>query len=190
MILSYQAFSILLRDSLRDWRKISPGILAGGLSYFASISLPPLVIILGDLLGHYAGSRDIYLQLGDTVGAKIFQSALHWVDLARQTRTPTRTVLSTILLLFVASRVFAHLQTVYQIIWEHPTEHRNFRQSFFKHTVIPLVLILTTGLMTFIFVLAAPALGAMSLWMKNMVPWYRAVRKFINFCSCPWESLR
>lgn len=181
MSLSLKTFPRLLLDSYRDWRKISPGILAGALSYFASISLPPLVVIIGDVMGHYAGSREIYLGLGDTVGAKILQSGLRWIDLARQTRTPTRTLISTLLLVFVASRVFAHLQTVYQIIWEHPTEHRNFRQSFFKHTVIPLVLILATGVLTFVFVLIAPMVGAMSLWMKNMVPWTRAVRKFLNF---------
>jgi membrane protein len=181
MRFSSNKFFQLLVNSYQDWRKISPGILAGALSYFASISLPPLVVILGDVMGHYAGSKAVYQEWGDTIGAKTFQSALHWINLARQTRTPTRTLISTLLLVFVASRVFAHLQTVYHILWDHPTAQRNFRQSFFKHTVVPLVLIVATGISTFVFVLVAPALGAMSLWMRNMVPWYRAFRKFLNF---------
>src|ERR1700691_2641606 len=98
MRLSSHTFPRLLHQSYRDWRKISPGILAGALSYFASISLPPLVVIIGDVMGHYAGSREIYMQLGDTVGAKILESAIRWINLASQTRTPTRTLISTLLL--------------------------------------------------------------------------------------------
>ena len=70
MSLSVKRLERLVRDTFRDWRKISPGILAGGLSYFASISLPPLVVIIGAALGNLLEGREILLRLDETVGSK------------------------------------------------------------------------------------------------------------------------
>jgi len=175
------SFKKLCRLTFNDWRESSPGLLAGALAYFASISLPPLVIVLGAVLEHFVGRREVFFQLHETVGAKATQAALHWVNLARQNRTPSRTLWSVVLLAVVASRVFAHLQTVYRVIWRESVVERGLRQGLLKHTIVPFFLVLSSGLFTLAFLLLVPVTDALGqvVRYRGVVPFQ--VGHILNF---------
>src|SRR5437899_2593712 len=116
----------LARETWRDWRALPPGILAGALAYFACISLPPLALIVGAIFGRLLERHALLFQLRETLGGKTARAVLHWIGLAGSARTPARTLLSSLLLAVIASRVFAHLQTVYRLIWGQPATEPTF----------------------------------------------------------------
>jgi len=173
-----ETWTDLARETFRDWRALSPGILAGALAYFACISLPPLALIVGALFGRFVERHALLFELKETLGGKTARALLSWITLAAASRTPTRTLLSSLALAVIASRVFAHLQTVYRLVWGLPPIPSSLRHGIIKHAVIPALMIVAAGIFTLGFVFILPAVD----WLGQTGRLSAQLHHAMNFC--------
>ncbi|HMH22540.1 MAG TPA: YhjD/YihY/BrkB family envelope integrity protein [Puia sp.] len=127
-----KAFFSLLRDAFREFQLNDPLRMAAATSFFASFALPPIMIILTEVLGLFGNPRTIrhglIVQLGMAMDKNIALQTreilrnLHNLTLNRGMR-----IAGFVFLLFVATTLFEVIKNSLNQLWKiRLKEHRGF----------------------------------------------------------------
>jgi len=120
----------LFRLTLRHWREDNCSLLAAGLAYYTTISLAPLSVVglavVAKLMGKGASLGQLSSSLSVVVGRPMALSVESLVLEVYRLEMAKVTLVSSLVLLWVASLVFGHLQRTLNIVW-HANPRRGVR---------------------------------------------------------------
>ena len=110
----------LLRDAWRGWREDDAPQLGAALAYFTILSFAPLVLILlavgGEVYGDAAARAEILQWTGRIFGPQGPEITRTVLEQTPESGTAVG-IVSGLVLLFVATRVFTHLQRAMNHVW-------------------------------------------------------------------------
>ncbi len=139
--------------TLRHWREDNCPLIAAGLAYYTIISLVPLFILAlslsGLLLGPIASMNRLAPALESLVGAQIAVPIERMIGEAARRGWGGATLVSVVVLLWVASNVFAHLERALNILWE--TQGRGGVRGALRTRLWAFGMVMGVGLLVLIF---------------------------------------
>ena len=163
----------ILKDAASDWVDDGAMRLSSSLAYYAIFSLAPLLVILisiaGLVFGEEAARGELSQQIASLAGkgaGEAIQSAVQ-SSAAQKSTGVLATVLSTALLLFGASTVFAELKDSLNIIWGVVVKPgRPFftllRDRFFSFSIV-----LAIGFLLLVSLVISVLVAALGLYMSG-----------------------
>ena len=177
----------LLKDAASDWIDDGAMRLSSSVAYYAIFSLAPLLVILISIAGFAFGEEAARGQLsqqiaiiagqgaGDAIQAAVKSSA------AQQSGGLLATILSTGLLLFGASTVFAELKDALNSIWGVIVKPgRPFftllRDRFFSFSIV-----LAIGFLLMVSLVVSAALAALGKWWGGWFAGWDVLLEILNF---------
>lgn len=209
LVVRFEGYVMLLKETYRRWRDIRPELLAGGLAFFAILSATPLLVILIGLLRTVVAKANVIAQLDAVLSPQVGDLVREWLLPAHGSGLATLTAFSTLVLLHSASQVFIQLRASLNVIWDVPEKARSSWQGILKSTAVPLLMILAAGLLVLAFVLldggieiASRNLGTAGL--GHVVPWkiaslicslvlftlfFAGIFKLIPFRELRWRNI-
>ncbi|MBE0428835.1 MAG: YihY/virulence factor BrkB family protein [Thermoleophilia bacterium] len=170
-----------IRMSAREWLDDKASMLAAALSFFAILSLAPLLLLIvsvtGILIGEGEAKQEIISRAGDAVGESGRVLAQTVLDNAgRSAGGVLGAILGAVLLLFGATGLFAQLQSALNRVWHVEPEPGKGARKFLKKRLLSFLVILGVGfLLLFSLVLgaittAAAEWSATFLGVSNWLP--------------------
>lgn len=142
----------LLKETFRDWRGDNASLLAAGLSYYAILSLAPMLVLGLVLVARFYPEDDaqmrITLQVARLIGPRI-SSALSGVldEASRPSGGAFAIVTSLVTLLIGASGAFAQLMNALDVIWNvRPSGKRGVLGTVFDR-LLAFAMVLVFGLL-------------------------------------------
>lgn len=167
-----EATGEILRDAWQGWREDHATEWGAALAYYAILSFAPLVLIL------LAVAREVY---GDEA-ARV--EILRWTGRLFGPRAPdvARTIIeqtpesgaaigigSGLILLFVATRVFTHLQTAMNHVWNVEWSGGNLR-GILRTRLRAFLMVLILAALLILAVAASGILVFLSSWVDRVLP--------------------
>jgi len=175
----------LARLAFEEWSNDKASRLAAALSYYAAISLAPLLILLigiaGLVFGREAAAHQIASQIQGLVGQ---ESAQVIQDIITQANKPSTgiisTIIGTVVLLFGASGVFGALQDGLNTIWEvAPKPGRGFF-GIIKDRFLSLAMVVGVGFLLLVSLVISAGLAAFGKYVGGVLPLHWLVLAIIN----------
>jgi membrane protein len=150
------ALSELFRCAWRDWNEDQASRLAASLAYYTTLSLAPMVVLgvlLLKLLG-FDGQQAIEQQMGMLMGGAGRDMAREMIESARASDGWLAAIVSSLVLLWGASNVFAELQSSMNAIWEVQLRPDLGWRETIRRRFLPLAMVFGIGflLLTSLFV--------------------------------------
>lgn len=185
MIKSIAFFWSTTVKGFAHFRKNKPLLLAAATSFFTIFSLPPITILVVNLLSFYFFQadrirNDLFAQLestfGETSAQQISNIANNFQDMADNT---FYTIIGSVFLVFVATTLFYVVQMAIHQIWriKHTDELK------FKHRLIQrgisLIMILAAGILMLVTLLSEATLGLIGEYVGEMYPQFNEVLVFV-----------
>jgi membrane protein len=148
-----QAVLALLRSAYEEWKRDNALMLAAAVSFYATFSLAPLLVLLLNagafVFGEHAARSRLLEFVDDAVGAKAAR-AVERLILAASKTDAGATAVSVVLLVLASSAVFRQLKIALNIVLDVPTKRDRGMLRFLKTrgfaalvAVIGIVLILS-----------------------------------------------
>jgi membrane protein len=164
-----------LKSSYSRWSEHDDQTTAAALSYFAALSLAPLLVftiaITGIVFGHEGARNAILNQMTALTGNAGGESIKNILE---HSESPQRgiiaSVVSVLMLIFGASGVFSHLRTALNRIWDvKPKQHAGIgqwvREQFFSY-----IMVIGIGFLLLVSLLVSGALAAAGKFIGGFVP--------------------
>ncbi len=149
--------------------------MSAALAYYALFALPPLLIILINVLGYFFGQDaiqgEIQTYLNGYIGNKAalqIQNAIKSVHLSDHNFFAT--ILSSIAFIFGATGVFAEMQDSLNLIWGFKGKPRHDLIKFIISHAMSFVMILCIGFVILVSLLISALLAALSGELKTFFP--------------------
>ncbi len=143
----------LLRDSFKAWQSEDIVRMAGSLSYFAGLSILPLLLVgtalASSIFGAQVVENQIVRALQGLIGsesAETIRDTVNQITGERGTNILT-TLVSAGLLFYSATHFFRHLRSSLRIIWEEQPASAGDVKTFVKDTLASLVAVIGAGLL-------------------------------------------
>ena len=166
----------LVRLTLRHWREDNCPLIAAGLAYYTTISLVPLFILAlalsGRLLGPIASMNRLAPVLESVVGAQIAVPIERMVEEASRHGWGGATLISIVVLFWVASNVFAHLQRALNILWE--TQGRGGVRGALRTRLWAVGMVMGVGMLVLIFAAVNAGFGLLRSFLDPLAPFLEA----------------
>lgn len=126
-----RVFMKLMSDSFKRLQKHNPLQMAGATAFFTSFALPPIIILLFQLLGMFISKKLIGSRLGEVLTETVGTEGAHQLrDTARGFRSLAQNwymaVLGLLFLLFVATTLFKVVRNSLNDIWNIELEQSGF----------------------------------------------------------------
>lgn len=164
------------RRTFREFQDDGPYTLAAALSYYTLLSLAPLILVVTALaalvFGREAVEGEIVGQmrgLVGTAGAEVIQGILR--SAAESGRGKLSLGIGLVTLLFGASTVFAQMQSALNRIWDVEADpDRNAFWGFVRTRLVSFAMVVGTGFLLLVSLLASAALAAAGSWAEGLLP--------------------
>jgi membrane protein len=177
----------LLKNAASDWVDDGAMRLSSSLAYYAIFSLAPLLVIVISMAGLFFGEEAARGQLSQEISTlagwragEAIQSAVQ-SSAAQKTSGLLATIISTAVLLFGASTVFAELKDALNSVWGVVVKPgRPFltlvRDRFFSFSIV-----LAVGFLLLVSLIISVLLGALGIYMSGLIQLPPAVWKAWDF---------
>ena len=163
----------ILKDAACDWVDDGAMRLSSSLAYYAIFSLAPLLVILismaGLVFGEDAARGQLSQQIATLAGrgaGEAIQSAVQ-SSAAQKSTSVWATVLSTALLLFGASTVFAELKDALNTIWGVVVKPGRPFFTLLHDRFFSFSIVLAIGFLLLVSLVISVLLAALSLYMSG-----------------------
>lgn len=147
-----QDYIQIIKNTFRDWREDNASLLAAGLSYYAILSLAPMLVLSVILVARLYPEDDaqmrITIQVARLIGPRV-SSALSGVldEASRPTGGAFAIVTSAVTLVIGASGAFAQLMNALDVIWKvRPSGSRGILGTIFDR-LLAFGMVLVFGLL-------------------------------------------
>jgi membrane protein len=177
----------MLKDAASDWVDDGAMRLSSSLAYYAIFSLAPLLVIVISMAGLFFGEEAARGQLSEEISTlagwragEAIQSAVQ-SSAAQKSGGVLATILSTAVLLFGASTVFAELKDALNTVWGVVVKPgRPFftlvRDRFFSFSIV-----LAIGFLLLVSLIISVLLAALGVYMSGHIQLPPAVWKTWDF---------
>ena len=178
---------ILCRTTFEEWNADNAARLAAALAYYTIFSVAPLLVIVVAVAGFFYGREAAQGQLAHEIGRYVTNPDA--VDLIqtviKNARVPQTSAVATLvgftLLLWGAAGVFGELRNALNNIWDVPPRTTFGIRNFLLDRLLPLVMVVISGFLLVLSLLASSALGAATNLLNVYLPGTAASSSAINF---------
>jgi membrane protein len=166
----------LIRETFSEWNDDNALELGAALSYYAIFSLAPLLVlaiaIAGTVYGDAAATGQLAERLRGFVGPQNAEFIQGLLANARQPSSgiSTTTVLSGIFALFLATAVFAELQSALNKIWDVEPAPGEGLPVMIKGRLVSFVMVLGAGLLLLMLLVVTAGLSTAQRYMGAFAP--------------------
>jgi membrane protein len=171
-----RSYITLLHEAFKSWQSEDIVRMAGSLSYFAGLSILPLLLVgtaLASLVfGTAVVENQIVQALQGLVGgesAETVRDAVSHITGEGGTNTVT-TLVSAALLLYSSTHFFRHLRSSLRIIWEERKAGAGDVKTFVKDTAISLITVIGAGLLLLVVLLVNTGLFFALQSLDSLLP--------------------
>ena len=165
----------LVKETLVEWNDDNALELGAALSYYALFSLAPLLILVtaiaGSVYGEAAATGQLAEQLRGFLGSQNADFVQHLVANARRPSAGVLwTIISGVVSLFLATAVFAELQSALNKIWDvQPAPGQGLFVTI-KGRLIAFLMVLGTGLLLLASLIVTTVLSAAERYTGSSAP--------------------
>ncbi len=157
----------LVSETLREWRRGNPSLLAAALSYYAFFSIIPLLVIAAALgtfiFGQAAVDGQLASMLAYLFGEKIADAIQSSLAAIYGQPSEIAVAVVALFLLLGASYVFVQLRTALNMIWNVQQRHERFLKQFLEGRLLSLVMVTGLSAMLLLWISLSAAISALSL---------------------------
>jgi membrane protein len=177
----------------RHWKEDNCPLIAAGLAYYTIVSLVPLLILTLSLSGRVLGPAASLGQLAPSLvgffGSEIALAIESMIATASRAESGSVTVASVVVLLWVASLIFSHLQRALNLIWE--AKPRGGLRGELLNRLMSFAMVVAVGLMFLGFLVLNAGMGVLKTLIGSLahtmdfLAFWRAVNGvvFMGFLS-------
>lgn len=176
----------LTKATLIKWVDDDVSTHAAGLAYFTVFSLAPTLVIAiavaGSIFGAEAARGEIQAQIEGLVGhagAQAIEAMM--VPSAHRGTSLFASLISTVVLIFGATGVFAALQNALNHIWGTKPRPGNSVLLFLRVRFLSFAMVLGTGFLLLVSLVAAAGISALGKWMGGRLPGLEPLWQTVNF---------
>jgi membrane protein len=169
-----------------DWSEDRASRLAAALSYYTTLSLAPLLLVVISVAGLLFGREAVQGQLVGQISALTGpDSAAAIEELLANTSKPAESVLASIIgiatLIFGATGVAWQLKDALNTIWEvAPDEKGGFWQTL-RSYFVSFTLVIGVGFVLLVSLVISAALAALGTFVRSLVPGSEGAWMAVNF---------
>jgi membrane protein len=169
------SFWILAKGTYRQWSDNHTSTLAAALAYFMIFSLAPLliiaVVVAGLVYGRDEARGTLVAQIGDVVGEEGAAQIETMLQEAQDTQEGTlATILSALVLLYGASKIFTQLRRSLNLIWHiEPKPSGGILRLVWSH-LLALAMVLLIGVLLLSMLVATTALQVVGDHYGDLLP--------------------
>lgn len=186
MHLTPRQFFHLAKCSYQAWSDDYASSMGAAIAFYTVFSIAPLLIIViavaGFIWGEEAVRGEVIHQLGGMVGpdgAESVQALIRSAD--KPTQGITATVVSVVILLVGATRVFAELQSALDRIWKVPAMQRTAGWwRMLRARLLSLGLVLGLGFLLLVSLVISTGLAALGQWTTGLFPGWEVLLQGLN----------
>lgn len=186
MHLTPKQFFELAKCSYKAWSDDYASSMGAAIAFYTVFSIAPLLIIIiaiaGALWGEDAVRGEVINQLGGLVGsegAESIQALIRSAD--KPTHGIVATVISVVILLVGATRVFSELQSALDRIWEVPAvQHTAGWWRMLRARLMSMGLVLGLGFLLLVSLVISAGLAAFGGWTTGLFPGWEVVLQGLN----------
>ncbi len=176
----------LTKATLVKWIDDDVSTHAASLAYFTVFSIAPTLVIAiavaSRIFGAEAARGEIQAQIAGLVGpagAQAIEAMM--ASSARPGTSLFASTISTVVLLFGATGVFAALQSALNHIWGVKPRPGNSVLLFLRVRFLSFAMVLGTGFLLLVSLVAAAGISALGKWMGGRLPGLEPFWQTINF---------
>lgn len=176
----------LFKAAFADWNEDKASRLAAALSYYAAISLAPLLIVVlgiaGLAFGREAATGQVAAQITGLLGnqaAQVIQDIL--ANSSKPSTGIISTIVGTVVLLLGASGVFGALQDGLDTIWEVQPKPGRGIAGLIKSRFLSLTMVFGVCFLLLISLAISAALSALGKYAGEALPMPVFVLELLNF---------
>jgi membrane protein len=165
----------LFKQTAQDWSDDNAARLAASLSFYAAISIAPMLLVIiaivGFVFGEDAAQGAIMGQLEGILGPESAATVQSMVEGAARPRSGVlATLIGVVVLLFGASGVFGELQSAMNVIWEvKPKPGRGIFQ-FFRERFLSLTMVFGSAFLLMVSLVISAVLTALGSIVIGRIP--------------------
>jgi len=194
---------VLLRDAYREFRANDPLRMAAATAFFASFALPPIMIILIEILGIFGNARTIRLGLLDQLGIALDKNlALQVRQILRNIHylsiNPGMRIGGFIFLLFVATTLFEIIRNSLNQLWKIRLREKPGLTFLLLYRARSIGIIMTAGLLfSLVFLVDTtawllPALANKILYhvvtVLASIAWFTLILRYQSYGMPAWKT--
>lgn len=166
---------VLLKKTYQEWTEDKASRLAAALSYYAAVSIAPLLIIVlvvtGFLLGAKAAQGQLMAQIQGLIGqqgAQFIETIIANAD--KPTTGSIAGILSLVTLVWGSTNVFTQLQEALNTIWDVELKSEVGLKHTAQRRLLSFALVLGIGFLLLLSLLLSTALAAIAGSLSGLVP--------------------
>jgi len=182
---SLHAIRKMLTQAVKDFFDDEALRLAAALSYYASLSLAPLLLVLLTLIGLFVEREKvgaaIVIQMRDLVGDQggdVAQSVVEHA--AGPEKSPLAGVLGVVFLFLGASGVFVQLQTAMNVIWEVKAKPKLGVWGFIRKRLLSLSMLAALAFLSLVSLAVSAAFAALNQYLLGSIPGSEILLQFLH----------
>ena len=178
----------LLEETVLKWLEDDVFTLAAALSYYATFSIAPVMVIAiaiaGFFFGHHHAEAGILKQLRELMGNQGSQLVQAIVTSAEKPgRTITATGVGIVALLFGASGVFVQLDKSLNKIWGVPSAHVSGIVSMLRQRFISFAMVVVIGFLLLVSLALSALLSAADGYLRKEFLFWKAFGGFSELAT-------
>jgi membrane protein len=170
-------FLAILKETISDWIEVKAMRLSAALALYTILSLAPLLVITLKLVGVVLRNKDyardqITDQITDLMGWRVAEAIQPMIENAASPGAGSlAAIVSTCVLIFSATGVFAELQDSMNTIWGvKPRPNRGLR-DFIRNRVVSLAMVFGTGFLLLVSMFITAALENLASYVAGNTKW-------------------
>lgn len=176
MLKKIKEFQKLTFEAFRHFQKNEPLMLASATSFFTTFSLPPITILVVNILSVYFFKADrirenLYDELSATFGSgtadQISSIALNFRGMADNT---FYTIAGTVFLIFVATTLFFVVQTAIHQIWRIKYTKKRSLSKLLRQRGVSLLMIVAASILMLLTLFAETLISFLGEYLGEMFP--------------------
>jgi membrane protein len=180
-----QAWSVL-KETADEWSKDNCSRLAAALSYYALLSLAPLLLLMVALVGLVfgeEGAREQVVQaMASVMGPQGLNAIETMADSAAMTRSgPLGSLIGVGIALFAASSAFVELQASLNTVWEIQPKRDAFIRSYALERFWSFLMVLGVSLVLLLSLLSSAVLAIVGEFFEHALPGGGTLWQVVNF---------
>lgn len=175
----------LLKQTYKEWRLDRASLLSAALTFYMLFALAPMLVIIIAVAGIFFGEQAIrgeivgYIQ--DMVGKEVATSVEFIVENAKLAdQGPLFTVISILLFLFGASRIFAGLKIALNDVWD--VKHQPFKKirKIIHSKLVSILFVIGFGFLLVLALIISGVMATIGVYIVGLLPVNIVMLKFVN----------
>jgi membrane protein len=175
----------LFKQTYKEWRLDRASLLSASLTFYMLFALAPMLVIIVAIAGFFFGEQamrgEIVMYMQDMVGKEVASSLEIIVENAKLAdQGMVFTILSIVLFLFGASKIFNSLKIALNDVWD--VKHQPFKKirKIIHSKLISILLVLGFGLFIVLAIIMSGAMATIGVYVVNLLPVNLILLKLIN----------